>query len=229
MICIKCGAELPGDARECASCGEVFCREDENADNPVIVTEERIIPFPEETVPVIPPGAVAPETKKEVPRYGAERLWNVISLLLTVAACAAAFYPICRDFGRICLDISGYIDNGDVLSVEGMISVSLLVLGAFAADIALSFGNVMRSGGKNRACVFAFTVMLAVWLYARINEAPAHFAAGSVPAALLNGSRLFYIKDSSLIALVLLSLALCAQAMSYGAAARHSLRSRVTT
>lgn len=228
MICIKCGAEIPDDAAECASCGEKFCREYENAENPVIVTEERIIPFPEDDMPVIPP-AVVTETKKEAPRYGAERAWSAVSLILTAAACAAAFYPICRDFGRICLDVSGYVERGDVLSVEGMISVSLLVIGAFAADIAISVRNVLRRGGKNRPCVFAFAVLLAVWLYARINEAPARFAALSVPAALLNGSRLFYIKDSSLIALVLLSLALCAQAMSYGAAARHSLRSRVTT
>ena len=228
MICIKCGAELPDDASECPSCGQAVCCEDEYAESPVITTEERIIPFPDEGVPAVPPPVIRAR-EKEIPRRGAERAWCVVSLLLTAAACTAAFYPICRDFGRICLDVSGCVERGDVLSVEGMISVSLLVLGAFAADIALSVGNVLRRGGKNRISVFAFAVLLAVWLYARINEAPARFAAGSVPAALLNGSRLFYIKDSSLIALALLSLALCAQAMSYAAAARHSLRSRVTT
>ena len=212
MICTKCGAELPDDANECSVCGEPVPREEESGELPVIYTEEKLLEYP-------PAGADAPEEpvlsakdnaeNKKTPRRKG-RGWDIAAVILTVFACAAALYPLCRDFALICIDVSKAVEAGDVFPVEGMIFASAAV--AAAADIALSVKSAFGRGGKRTFFFFAFPVLLFFWLFARINDTPARFVGSSRTAqALLCGSELFYKDDFSLISLVILAFVLCAQ------------------
>ncbi|MBO4861105.1 MAG: zinc ribbon domain-containing protein [Clostridia bacterium] len=214
MICTKCGAELPDDANECSVCGEPVPSAEDSGDLPVLYTEEKLLEYP-------PSGADAPEEpvrsakdnaeNKKTPRRGG-RGWDIAAVILTVFACAAALYPLCRDFAYICMDVSKAVEAGDVFPVEGMIFASASVAAAFAADLALSVKSAFGRGGKRTFFFFAFPVLLFFWLFARINDTPARFVGSSRTAqALLCGSELFYKEDFSLISLVILAFVLCAQ------------------
>ncbi|MBO7400513.1 MAG: zinc ribbon domain-containing protein [Clostridia bacterium] len=214
MICTKCGAELPDDATVCSICGEPIPREEESGELPVIYTEEKLLEYP-------PAGADAPEEPVRSAKDDAERKkaprrkgrgWDIAAVILTAFACAAALYPLCRDFALICIDVSKAVEAGDVFPVEGMIFASASVAAAFAADLALSVKSAFGRGGKRTFFFFAFPVLLFFWLFARINDTPARFVGSSRTAqALLCGSELFYKEDFSLISLVILAFVLCAQ------------------
>ena len=225
MICTVCGAELPEDAVVCDVCGFSVSVLSEEPEEPVVSAEENLpSPPPEEIAPVIessetqipdlpsPPG---PIRVSDPPRRRGGLAWDITALILVLLACAAAFYPLCRDFARLCVNVSEAVESGDVLPVEGMVFASLIVLAGFAADFSLSLRNVLRRESKRVYCVFSIVLLFTVWLFARINETPAGTLVTSEPArALLFGCRMFFIKDYSLIALLLLTFSLCAQIKS---------------
>jgi len=228
MICTVCGAELPDDATVCDVCSSPVELAGESTETPVISTEEKMLPFPAEdgafcesapvrdTAPPAPESVGTPaESENKTPSVGRRarrRVLSVVSLFLIAAACAAAFYPVCRDFGVICTKVADAVDTRDVLPVEGMLSVSLVVLAAFAADFALSLKNALYLPEKPSVFAFSFVILLAAWGFARLNETPARFVQESrILNALLSGCGLFAVKDYSLMALVLLALAVCAR------------------
>ncbi len=220
MICTKCGAELPDDAVDCAVCGETVRPFRELGELPVITTEEKLLEYPPEATCLLPADSPektetgAPCAKEKVRRSG--KFWDIAALALTLLAASAAFYPLCRDFAGICVQISEAVGNGDVFPVEGMVFASVAVLAAFAADIVLSLRNALSRNGRRSYYFYAFPVVFAFWLFARLNETPARFVAESETAqALLCGSRMFYKDDFALIALVILALSLCAQVAAH--------------
>lgn len=225
MICTVCGAELSDDAVVCDVCGFSVNEPPEEPEEPVVSAEENLLsPPPEEITPVLEsrdtqipdmPGPPEPVRVSDPPRRRGGLAWDIAALVLVLLACASAFYPFCRNFAQLCVNVSEAVESGDVLPVEGMVFASLIVLAGFAADFSLSLRNVLRRESKRVYCVFSIILLFIVWLFARINDTPAGTLVTSEPArALLYGCRMFFTKDYSLIALFILALALCAQIRS---------------